>query len=243
MRLEIRLYAGLAERAGSRELSLELPENLREVGEIKGWLAGRHPEWGPLEHVRGVVGAAYVPDTRVLEPGDVLHLLPPVSGGAPAEAGGILGAGSLEAGVFELRAAALEPGQAQTRLAHPAFGGLAVFTGHTRDHSRGRRVLYLEYEALDEMTGPEMGRIFAEARERFGPAGRGEPARALRMLVQHRVGRVAPAEPSVLVGVASPHREAAFSVCRFLIDSLKERLPVWKKECYEDGHHWVGDRS
>jgi MoaE-MoaD fusion protein len=126
---------------------------------------------------------------------------------------------------------------------HPAFGALAVFTGHTRDFSRGRRVLYLDYEALDEMTGPEMGRIFAEALQNFGPfAGAGAP-RPLRMLVQHRVGRVAPAEPSVLVGVASPHREAAFSVCRFLLDSLKERLPVWKKECYEDGHHWVGDRS
>ena len=93
---------------------------------------------------------------------------------------------------------------------------------------------------LHEMAGPEMARIFAECR---AEVARDDPERALRMLCVHRTGTVGVGEPSVFVGVASPHRDAAFAAARRLIDRLKERLPVWKKEVYADGHHWVGDRS
>ena len=89
------------------------------------------------------------------------------------------------------------------------------------------------------MSGPEMARIFAECRQRFSDDGE----RALRMLCVHRSGVVEVGEPSVVIAVASPHREAAFEAARFLIDTLKERLPVWKKEVYTDGHEWIGDRS
>ena len=139
-------------------------------------------------------------------------------------------------GVFELARAALDPAAIEARVRHPACGACVAFTGTTRAENRGRRVLRLEYEAFERMTGPEMGRIF----ERCLAA---QPGAGLRMLVVHRVGVVEVGEPSVVIAVASPHRAEAFAACRFLIDELKRTLPVWKKEFTEGGEHWIGDRS
>jgi len=242
MRLEIKLFAGLRERAGRDSLVLEdLPADL-DVAGLKALLAERHPELGELKHVRGVVGTAWVPDATRLEDGADVSLLPPVSGGA-AGAGG-----DLEAGVFELLAEPLDPGAALARVADAGCGANVVFTGTTRERNRERDVVELDYEAFATMAFDEMARIFADARSRFGAdregldqAGR-EAAR-LRMLVLHRSGVVGVGEPSVVVAVASPHREGAFRAARFLIDELKARVPLWKREVYSDGHHWIADRS
>jgi len=191
-----------------------------------------------------------VDDSRTLSEGDEVCLLPPVSGGSglgqdPDQAED----NELERGVFELCADPLDPGAAFARVAHPSCGGCTVFLGTTRDTNRGQGVELLEYEAYGAMTGPEMARIFERCRaELDGPDGPGadgelDGGRRLRLLVQHRIGTVAVGEPSVIVAAASPHRETAFRACRFLIDALKETLPVWKKEVYADGHHWIGDRS
>ena len=120
---------------------------------------------------------------------------------------------------------------------------VVVFTGATRDTSRGRAVVRLEYEAFEAMTGPEMGRIFARCRGEHGDPDGARPDRTLRMLCVHRTGVVGVGEPSVAIAVASPHRAAAFEACRFLIDELKRSLPIWKKEVYAGGEEWVGDRS
>ena len=147
---------------------------------------------------------------------------------------------ALARGVFELCAGPLSPAAAHARVADPGCGAIAAFTGTTRDRHRGRDVVRLDYEAFEAMTGPQMGRIFAACRDAVG-AGDGE--RRVRMLCQHRVGSVAVGEPSVVIAVASPHRDLAFAACRFLIDELKRTLPIWKKEVYADGEHWIGDRS
>jgi molybdopterin synthase catalytic subunit len=110
-----------------------------------------------------------------------------------------------------------------------------------RERSRDKGVLRLEYEAFEEMTGAEMARIFADCQAGFGAPQ--APGLRLRMLCVHRVGAVGVGQPSVVIAVASPHRDAAFGAARFLIDELKSRLPIWKKELYADGHHWVGERS
>lgn len=244
MRVEVRLYAGLAERLGRREVVLDASPDGLTVGEAKAELARRFPEAGSLAHVRGVLGTRYVADDARIASGDVLHLLPPVSGGSGRDADGDA---ALERGVFELSSAPLDPADAWRRVGHPSCGAVVVFSGHTRATNRELRVLRLDYEAFEAMAGPEMGRIFAEASARFGPpaacAGEDPAARRLRMLAVHRTGVVEVGEPSVLVAVASPHRAPAFDACRFLIDTLKERLPVWKKESYEGGSHWIGDRS
>ncbi|MEX1026274.1 MAG: molybdenum cofactor biosynthesis protein MoaE [Planctomycetota bacterium] len=239
MRVTVRFFAALRERAGVESRVVEdLPDGL-SVGKFKAELAARHPELGSLEAVRGVLGNTYVGDDRPLAEGDELALLPPVSGGAPSTDA------RFEAGVFELVATPLDPGAALERVGHDGCGANVLFTGTTRDTNRGEAVVELDYEAFAEMAGVEMQRIFAECVTGFGPpALAAEPARrVLRMLVQHRSGVVGVGEPSVVVAVASPHRDAAFLAARFLIDELKARVPLWKKEIYAAGHHWINDRS
>jgi MoaE-MoaD fusion protein len=236
MKLTVRLFAALAERAGTRALVLEgLPDALT-LGELKREIERQHPAVGTLAHVAGVVGTQYAKDDRVIQAADDVSLLPPVSGGAPDTDE------ALERGVFELSSEPIDASACQRRVAHPACGAITLFTGTTRDLNRGQRVVRLDYEAFDAMTGPEMARIF----ERCLAALRSEaasPEVRVRMLCVHRVGTVTVGEPSVVIAVASPHREAAFRACRFLIDELKQTLPIWKKEIYADGHHWIGDRS
>ena len=242
MRLTVRFFAALRERAGAESLELDnLPEPL-DVTALKRELEARHPELGSLDHVRGVVGTSYVRDDTALEDGAEVALLPPVSGGLP-EVDELL-----ERGIFEIRADALDPAEVQRRVAHPSCGAVVVFTGMTRDSNRGEEVDRLDYEAFQEMAGAEMARIYDECRGRFGPASDAVRDRApgyshLRMVTLHRTGTVAVGEPSVVIAVASPHRDAAFQAARFLIDELKARVPLWKKELYGDGHHWIGDRS
>ncbi len=237
MRLVVQLFASLRERAGTGELVLEgLPDAL-DLADLKREIAARHPELGDLAQVAGVVGTEYVRDDTPLSAGDEVALLPPVSGGAPG-ADPDPGA-ALERGLFELSATALDPGAAHARVADPSCGAVVVFTGVTRATNRGKSVQRLDYEAFERMAGPEMARIFEECRARFGD----DDKRLLRMLCVHRTGTVAVGQPSVVIAVASPHRDASFGAARFLIDALKERLPVWKKEVYADGQHWIGDRS
>ncbi len=238
MRIEIQLFAALRERAGTERVVLEdVPEGTTVAG-LKELVRAAHPALGDLGSVAGVVGTSYVSPETVLEPGDEVALLPPVSGGAPTEDE------ALSRGVFELSADPIDVSDLQRRVAHPSCGAIVVFTGATRDTNRGQEVVSLDYEAFDAMAGPEMGRIFEDCAAAHGPASAGgDPRLALRMLCVHRTGTVDVGEPSVVIAVASPHRDAAFLAARFLIDTLKERLPVWKKEVYQDGHHWIGDRS
>lgn len=247
MRLTVRLFAVLRERAGTDALVLEdLPDEL-DVGDLKREVSARHPELGDLSYVAGVVGTEYARDDRTLVEGDEVALLPPVSGGSgpsedpeedpdedPDE-----DSGEDFDERFEISAEPLDVGALQARVLHPGCGAVVLFTGTTRDTNRGQDVVRLDYEAFHAMAGPEMARIFAECRARFGDGGQ----RRLRMLCVHRTGTVEVGEPSVVIAVASPHRDAAFAAARFLIDTLKERLPVWKKEIYADGQHWIGDRS
>jgi molybdopterin synthase catalytic subunit len=228
----VRLFASLRERAGREELVLErAPEDL-DVGGAKRLLSERHPELGSLAAVRGVLDASYVPDHTPLRDGCELALLPPVSGGSGAEDA------ALACGVFELSAVPLDPAAAEARVEHPSCGAVVLFVGNARARNRERDVVRLDYEAFPEMAEREMTLVFEECRARVAS----DPAHTLRMLVLHRTGRVGVGQPAVVVAVASPHRDAAFQAARFLIDELKARVPLWKRELYADGHHWIGER-
>jgi molybdopterin synthase catalytic subunit len=111
-------------------------------------------------------------------------------------------------------------------------GALCLFTGIVRDHHQGRRVDHLEYEAYEEMALPLMEEIVAEARLRWP---------VTTVTVVHRLGRLEIGETSVAVAVTSPHRREAFEACRHVIDALKSRVPIWKKEFYSDGSAWIED--
>jgi len=112
----------------------------------------------------------------------------------------------------------------------PADGALALFVGVVRNENKGRSVQHLEYEAYEEMALPLMQEIEAETRRRW-------PVTDVRIV--HRLGRLGIGEPSVAVAVASPHRAEAFAACRFAIDTLKAKVPIWKKEFYADGASWL----
>ena len=115
-------------------------------------------------------------------------------------------------------------------LEMPAAGGTCIFTGTVRDQTKGKRVLFLEFEAYEPMAISEMEKIIDRASEKWPLLG---------IAMHHRVGRLEVGEIPVVIGVAAAHRAAAFDACRFCIDRLKETVPIWKKEYFEDGAIWV----
>jgi len=152
-----------------------------------------------------------------LSDGDEVALIPPVSGGAFRLSGQPL---SLDAVVAE--------------VADERAGAIATFTGTTRRQSRGRDVVHLDYEAYEGMAEQVMAEIASEIEARY---------RLCSIAMHHRVGRVGIGETSVVIAVSAPHRADALAACKDAIDTLKERVPLWKKEVYEGGEEWIGRGS
>ena len=133
--------------------------------------------------------------------------------------------------MFEIRSRRLDVARVLSAVGDPAAGAIVVFTGTTRRTNAGRRVVRLEYEAHERMAVREMRRLGAEAKRRW---------RLKKVAMVHRVGLVPVGEPSVVIAVSAGHREEAFAAGRWLIDRLKEIVPIWKKERYRDGAVWIG---
>jgi molybdopterin synthase catalytic subunit len=131
----------------------------------------------------------------------------------------------------DLRDTPLDASEAIARVSHAGAGGIDVFIGVVRDHNDGRAVVKLEYQAYAAMAKAEMGRI-AEEIERELPG--------VRVAALHRVGSLAVGDAAVVCAASAPHRGEAFRGCRLLIDRIKERVPIWKREHGPDGAHWVG---
>ena len=136
----------------------------------------------------------------------------------------------MESAVVEIVRERIDAGRVAAEMKAGADGAVCVFDGIVRDNTRGRRTLYLEYEAYEEMALTQMRGLAAEAVTKFG---------VREVAVVHRLGRLEVGETSVLVVVACAHRGAAFEACRWVIDSLKKTVPIWKKEFFEDGAVWV----
>jgi molybdopterin synthase catalytic subunit len=162
------------------------------------------------------------PATR-LRPGDEVALLPPVSGGVDADAA----RRSQHAAIIRER---IETVSLLEGIKRPEDGAAVVFEGIVRNHTRGRRTLYLDYEAYEEMALKQMEELAARALAEF---------KIRDVAIVHRLGRLEIGETSVLIAVASAHRAAAFEACRWLIDTLKRTVPIWKKEHFEDGAVWA----
>jgi molybdopterin synthase catalytic subunit len=163
------------------------------------------------------VNKKYAPRNTALADGDEVALIPPVSGGAYLLSDEPL---SLDRVVDEVRS--------------DSAGAIATFTGTTRKQSRGRDVSYLEYEAYEGMAEQTMAEIAEELTQRYGLCS---------MAIHHRIGRVDIGETSVVIAASAPHRQDALSACRDAIDTLKERVPLWKKEVYAGGEEWIGQGS
>jgi MoaE-MoaD fusion protein len=195
------------------------PERALELDE--GATAG--DVWRALdlgEEPRGLLYAVnkeYAERGRPLVDGDEVALIPPVSGGA-----------------VRLSAEPLDLGAAVAEVADDRAGAIATFVGTTRIESRGRTVVHLEYEAYEGMAESVMEELAASLRERYGLCG---------VSIHHRVGRVGIGDQSVVIAVSAPHRHDALAACREAIDTLKETVPLWKKEIYEGGEEWIGRGS
>jgi molybdopterin synthase catalytic subunit len=218
--------------------TVELPEGTT-VGTLLELLCARLPERAPKDAFRGIavgVNAEYARASQVLYEGDEVGLLPPVSGGGTARPGTARLANALEessgeANVFVgLTREAIDAEGIVAAAKSGEDGAVVVFDGIVRNHSRGRRTLHLDYEAYEKMAVRQMRELGRKARERFG-------VRQVTMV--HRLGRLEIGETSVLIVVASAHRSAAFEACRWLIDSIKQIVPIWKRETFADGAVWA----
>ncbi len=167
------------------------------------------------------VNQEYATHDLLLHEHDEVALLPPVSGGADRPLSGqyctIVRNKIDVAGFVEV-------------LKKPEDGAIVVFEGIVRNHSRGRRTQYLEYDAYEGMAIKQMDELVSEAKSKFAI----DDAR-----IVHRLGRMEIGETSVLIIVSSAHRAPAFDACRYLIDTLKKTVPVWKKEFFVDGAVWA----
>ncbi len=212
MRVTVKLFAGLRERAGTGESEIELPAGAA-VGDV--WPAlGLDEEPGGLLYA---VNREYAERGRALAEGDEVALIPPVSGGS-----------------FRVVEGPIDIDAVLAEVADDQAGAIATFQGTVRAQSRGRDVIALEYEAYSEMAEKVIAEIAGEVKERYD---------LCEVAVTHRLGRVEIGETSVVVAVSAPHRQDALAACKDVIDALKERVPLWKKELYAGGEEWIGRGS
>jgi molybdopterin synthase catalytic subunit len=216
MRISVRTFAVLRQLAVPRD-TLELPESATLADAWRAF-AERHPAVSPHgEYVRGAVNGAYAPWDRVLAHGDEVAWLPPVSGGSGAGPTGLTD-GPIDVAALEREVASLE------------HGALVTFVGRARRSSDdGREVVELDYEAYPEMAEAVLAEIAAEAGERW-------PGSVTAVV--HRTGTVPLGEAAVAIVSAAPHRAEAYEANRHVIEAIKERLPIWKRERFTDGSEW-----
>lgn len=211
------LFFGLAhDVTGIAEEITEVPEG-ESLGSLWQRYQARFPRLGRMaDSLLIAVNESVTEHSRILHDGDVVAFLPPVSGGEEPEC--------------LITRQTIPTSSLADGLRVPEDGAVVVFEGIVRNHSRGRKALYLEYEAYEPMALDSMREIRAEARRKF-PVD--------QVVIVHRVGRLEIGETSVAIIVTAAHRAAAFDACRYAIDELKQRVPIWKKEYFEDGSAWA----
>jgi len=224
MRIRVLFFGILKDLTGRADEFLDLPEHATLVDVLRHY-EKTNPRWKDLmASIAMSVNREYADPQAKLKQDDEVALLPPVSGGS-GEPPGVR--------TFKHTAVVREKIDTQAILdgiKQPEDGGAVVFEGIVRDNSRGRRTLYLDYEAYEEMALKQMEELAGRALSRF---------KIRDVAIIHRIGRLEIGETSVLIVVASAHRAAAFDASRWLIDTLKRTVPIWKKEYFEDGAVWA----
>lgn len=209
------LFGSLAQAAGARDETLELSAQASGA-EVVAEVARRHPDAAPiLARAQLAVNHEVVPLSERVSETDEIALLPPVSGGSAVTVG------------LRRRPSAAEALEA---VADPGAGGTAVFVGTVRDHSEAGAVDALEYEAYEDMAVRVMADIAEEAMLKWGLAA---------VAVLHGVGPMAVGDTTIVVACAAAHRAEAFDACRHIVDEVKRRVPVWKRESGPWGQRWV----
>lgn len=214
MKIALLAFASAGDILGAGEAELEV-EPATTVADLKRLLEARHPELAPLwGRLAIAVNGDLRSDDTLLSEGDEVALLPPVSGGSGGEEPSVLTAEPLDAEAIV------------RRIAHPSCGAVVLFSGTVRDSHRGRAVERITYSAYRSMAEARLREIARRLELRHPGA---------RVAIVHRIGEIAVGEASVVIAVASPHREAAYAASREALERLKAEVPIWKREHYRDG--------
>lgn len=222
MRVRVLYFAVFREKLGREDDVVALAGGSC-VRDAIAALAARHDAIAKLRgKFRVAVNEDFSDDDRVLADGDEIALIPPVAGGTDEPARGRH---------VQLLATPLSLDRCIAAVGGPGMGGIVTFTGMVRRHSRGTLVDHLEYEAYGAMALREMTRLCDEIEAEVA---------GVQLAVEHRIGRLEIGDIAVVIAAAAPHRGEAFTACRAMIDRLKERVPIWKKEVGDDGAEWVG---
>lgn len=228
MKVRVLPFGILKEWLGPDAATVELPLGAT-VSDLLDKLGASADRVNSLRGIAVGVNADYATASQVLQDGDEVALLPPVSGGA-ARPANISDESSGRGDKVQLTREWIDSAELADSAKAAEDGAVVVFDGIVRNNSRGRRTLYLEYEAYEEMALNQMRELASQARERF----------AIRhVTIVHRLGRLEIGETSVLIIVSAAHRAAAFDANRWLIDTLKQTVPIWKKEFFADGAVWA----
>ena len=218
MDIVVKYFAVIRERLGIAEETIQV-ESGATVQAIYDHVAERSPELEPLLDRSMIMrNHEYAERTEALEQGDEVAIIPPVSGG----------------GHFRVHESKLNPEEISKNVEHPGAGAVVIFSGVVRDNARGRSVSALEYEAYPPAAERQLARIGEEVHERWDLLG---------VAFEHRYGLLQIGEVSVIIAVSSAHREAAFEAAAYAIHRIKEIVPIWKKEFYDDGETWIGSES
>ena len=223
MKIRILYFGILKDLVGQTTETVELPEPAT-LADLLAHCKSRTPRLE--EHLAGIalsINQEFAHPADVLHENDEVALLPPVSGGSTSSRDAC-------SQHCVITRAAIDTAKIANALKHPEDGTAIIFEGIVRNHTRGRRTLYLDYESYETMALKKMEELAQQALTDF---------KVRDVAMMHRLGRIEIGETSVLIVVASAHRGPAFDACRWLIDTLKRTVPIWKKEYFTDGAVWA----
>lgn len=219
MQVRVLLFGALKDLMPLQSDAVELPEQ-STAEQLLCRIMGSAPQAQKFAGSLAIaVNREYAQPHQVLQDGDEVALLPPVSGGC-----------SEPEAFVRLQRETITPDTLLAQLKHGEDGAVVIFEGIVRDNTRGRRTLHLDYEAYETMALQKMTALANEAKSNFGVRD---------VALVHRLGRLQIGESSVWIAVASAHRAQAFEACRWIIDTLKKTVPIWKKEFFVDGAVWA----
>ncbi|MGO4497925.1 molybdenum cofactor biosynthesis protein MoaE [Paenibacillus sp. 2RAB27] len=221
MNLHIQLFAGLVDLFGTAVLTISVDQDSITIAQLKDKIVTDYPAAsGQLPICFFAKNQAYAGDQETVSASDELALIPPVSGGQPS--------------LYEITDSTIDVVSVTSKVNHPNHGASLAFIGTTREMTYGQRTVLLEYEAYVPMALKTMASIGEEINAKWP---------GTLCAITHRLGKVAIAEASVVIAVSSPHRADCYDASRYAIERLKQIVPIWKKEIWEDGSEWKGNQT